>query len=330
MNHPESQPNPHVSKVAIVGAGAMGSMYAGLLADAGNEVWAIDLWAEHVEAIEQSGLRVTGASGDRTARLRASVRAADAGVCDLVVIATKAADAAVAAESARALIGPSTLVLTIQNGLGSADRVTAVLGTDQVIVGIVGGFGASIREPGHVHHEGWELLHIGELNGAVTSRLRAVAELWSAAGFTVETYGDLDRMIWEKFICNVCFSGTAAVTGLSIGQILDDPSAWAVASGCASEAWQVARALGIAIAIDEPVAYVRAFGEKIRDARPSMLLDLMAGRRSEIDVINGAVPVQAARAGIRAPYNEVVSALVRQREAAQSNHANNRVLDPTQ
>ncbi len=305
-----------MSKVAIIGTGAMGSVYAGLLADGGNEVWAIDVWAEHVQAIERSGLRVTGASGDRTARLRASVRAADAGICDLVVIATKAADVAEAAVSAKALIGPSTVVLTIQNGLGSAERVTAILGAEQVIVGIVGGFGASIPEPGQVHHEGWELLHVGEPGGRVTPRVRAIAQLWVDAGFTVETYDDLDRMIWEKFICNVCFSGTAAVTGLTIGQIIDDPNAWVVASGCAREAWEVARALGIAVAIDEPVAYVRAFGQKIRGARPSMLLDLIAGRHSEIDVINGAVPVQAARVGLSSPYNEVVSALVRERETA--------------
>jgi 2-dehydropantoate 2-reductase len=106
------------------------------------------------------------------------------------------------------------------------------------------------------------------------------------------------------------------VTGLTIGEVIADPDAWAIASGCASEAWQVARALHIAVDIDDPVTHVRAFGLRIPNARPSMLLDLLAGRRGEIDVINGAVPVQAAKVGLRAPYNEVVSALVRQRESS--------------
>lgn len=305
-----------MTKIAIIGTGAMGSVYAGLLADAGNEVWAIDTWADHIDAIKASGLRVTGASGERTVRMNASTRAADAGVCDLVIIATKADGVVTAARSAEPLIGPDTIVLTIQNGLGSADRVTSIVDRKHVLIGIVGGFGSCIKQPGYVHHEGWELLHLGEAEGLVTSRLRKVAELWSAAGFSVRTYGDLDLMIWEKFICNVCYSGICTITELTIGDVLADRDAWAVASGCATEAWQVARALGIAVAIDDPVEYVRAFGKKIANARPSMLLDLMAGRRSEIDVINGAVPVQAERVGLRAPYNEVVAALVRQRETA--------------
>lgn len=303
-------------KIAIIGTGAMGSVYAGLLASAGNDVWAIDLWAEHIAAIERDGLRVQGASGDRVVSLRASTHAADVGVSDLVVIATKAADVQAAAKAAYPLIGPHTDVLAIQNGLGSADRVAAVLGTKQVLIGIVGGFGASIVKPGHVIHEGWELLHIGEMTASTTPRLRRVAELWSHAGFSVDTYDDLDRMIWEKLICNVCYSGTCAVTGLTIGAVMSDHGAWAVASGCAKEAWNVARALGIAVAIDEPESYVREFGARIPNARPSMLLDILAGRRTEVDVINGAVPRQAGKSGMKAPYNEVVSALVRQRESA--------------
>ncbi len=303
-----------MAKVAIVGTGAMGSVYAGLLADAGHEVWAIDKWAEHVEAIKKNGLRVQGASGDHLGRPHASTRAADAGICDLVIIATKAMDVSEAATSARALVGPKTLVLTIQNGIGSVDNAAAALGREQLAVGIVGGFGASIPKPGHAHHNGWEIVHFGELKGPPTKRLETAADIWRSAGFKVQTYDDIDRMIWEKFICNVCFSGTCALTGLTIGQVIDDPYAWQVASGCATEAWRVAKAKNIAIAIDEPVGYVRNFGGKIPNAKPSMLLDQIARRRSEIDVINGAVPWQAKNVGLTAPINETVVALVKQRE----------------
>jgi len=305
-----------MAKVAIVGTGAMGSVYAGLLADAGHDVWAIDKWAEHVEAIKKNGLRVQGASGDHLGKPHASTRAADAGICDLVIIATKAMDVTEAAISARALVGSNTLVLTIQNGIGSVDKAAAALGRENLAVGIVGGFGASIPKPGFVHHNGWEIVHFGELQGPPTKRLEAAADIWRSAGFKVQTYDDIDRMIWEKFICNVCYSGTCALTGLTIGQVIDDPYAWQVASGCASEAWRAAKALGIAVAIDEPVSYVRHFGGKIPNAKPSMLLDQIARRRSEIDVINGAVPSQAKKAGLTAPINETVVALVKQREQA--------------
>ena len=130
-------------KIAIVGTGAMGCVYAGLLGDAGNEVWAIDRWVEHIEAIRKDGLRLEGKSGDRTVRIQATSNADSVGVCDLVIIATKAMHVSEAAKSARGLTGPDTLVLTIQNGLGSAAKVADILGKERVLLGVVAGFGAT-------------------------------------------------------------------------------------------------------------------------------------------------------------------------------------------
>lgn len=301
-------------KIAVVGCGAMGSVYAGLLASAGHEVWAIDSWREHVDAMRANGLRVEGASGDRTVKLNATTSAADAGMCDLVIIATKARDVEAAARSAQAIVGPDTLVLSIQNGLGGPDRTAAVLGRERVMVGVVGGFGASMRGPGHAHHNGMELVRLGELAGPATPRLEAVAEVWRSGGFKVKTFDDIDQLVWEKLICNVCFSGTCAVTERTISEVMNDPDAWQVASGCATEAFRVARKRNIRLGFDDPVAYVRDFGSKIPNARPSMLLDLMAKRRSEVDAINGAIPPAAQAVGLAAPYNEVVAGLVRAKE----------------
>ena len=301
-------------KIGIVGAGAMGCVYAALMADAGNEVWAIDTWQAHVDAIAANGLRLEGASGDRRVALGATADPATVGPCDLVIVATKAGQVEAAAAAARALLGPETPVLTIQNGLGSVAKVASIVGRERVIVGVVGGFGASIVAPGHAHHNGMELVRLGEANGAVTPRLQRIAALWRDAGFTVRCFDDIDQLVWEKLICNVCFSGTAALTGLSVGAIMADADAWPIASGCAREACEVARAKGVHLDIDDPVAYVRDFGAKIPDARPSMLLDHLAGRRSEIDAINGAIPPEALALGLEAPYNTLVSALVRAKE----------------
>jgi 2-dehydropantoate 2-reductase len=298
-------------KIAVVGAGAMGSVYAGILGDAGNEVWAVDVWHEHVEAIRTHGLTVEGASGRRAVRIQATSNPAEVGVCDLVVIATKARDVEAAAQAARPMLGPESVVLPIQNGLGSADRIAAVLGEERVAIGVAGGFGASMIGPGHVHHNGWELVRLGERHGPVTARIREIVRVWEGAGFRVQADDDVDRLVWEKLICNVCFSGTCTILERTIRQVLDDPFAWLVASGCAREAYDVAVARGIALAFDDPVAYARSFGEKIPDARPSMLLDVLAGRPCEIDVINGAIPSAAREVGLTAPVNEVVTALVR-------------------
>jgi 2-dehydropantoate 2-reductase len=292
----------------------MGSVYAGLLAAAGHEVWAVDTWREHIDAIRAAGLRVEGASGDRTVRMHATTEAREAGSCDLVILATKAMHVAPAAESAKPLLGPDTVVLSIQNGLGGPDTAAAVLGRGRVMVGVVGGFGASIKAPGHAHHNGWELVRLGELDGPVTPRVERVAEVWRSGGFKVKCFDDIDQLVWEKLICNVCYSGTCAVTERTILEVIEDPDTWRIASGCASEAFAVAKARGVRLDFHEPVEYVRTFGMKIPHARPSMLLDHLAGRASEIDAINGAIPPAARAVELAAPYNEVISGLVRAKE----------------
>jgi 2-dehydropantoate 2-reductase len=298
-------------KIAVIGAGAMGSVYAAILGSAENDVWAVDTWVDHIQAIRTRGLTVEGASGDRTVRIHATSEPVEVGVCDLVVIATKAFDVEAAARAAESIVGTDTVVLPIQNGLGSADRIAAILGEERVAIGVAGGFGASIVGPGRVHHNGWELLRLGERHGPATDRIRRIARVWEEAGFRVRAYDDVDQLVWEKLICNVCFSGTCAILERPISGVLDDRAAWHVASSCATEAYEVARARGIKLDFEDPVAYVRAFGERIPDARPSMLLDIVAGRPTEIDFINGAIPPEARRIGLTAPVNETVTALVK-------------------
>ena len=301
-------------KIAIVGAGAMGSVYAGLLATAGHEVWAIDRWREHIDAIRANGLRVEGASGDRTVRVHATTIAAEAGICDLVIIATKAMHVAAAAEAAKPLLAKETPVLSIQNGLGGPDTAAGVLGRERVMVGVVGGFGASMKAPGHAHHNGWELVRLGEFGGPITGRLKKIEELWRGAGFRVKVFDDIDQLVWEKLICNCAYSGPCGISERTTGEVMHDPDLAAVSAACATEAYSVARAKGIKLGFDDPVAYVRDFGSRIPHARPSVLLDLMAGRKSEIDVINGSIPRVGRTLGIATPVNEAVTALVRAKE----------------
>ncbi|MEM7344884.1 MAG: 2-dehydropantoate 2-reductase [Chloroflexota bacterium] len=304
-------------KIAIIGTGAMGSVYAGLLADSGNEVWAIDTWAEHIKAIQTNGLRVEGASGNRVIQtIQASTSTADIGPCDLVVIATKAAHVGAAAEAALPLFSNQTLILTIQNGLGAAERITQHLSPENVLLGVAGGFGASIKGPGHVHHNGMELIRIGEMQGGLTDRVEKIVQVWRKAGFTVKAYADINQLIWEKFICNVSFSAPCTVFNCTLGVLMNNPHAWKVGLGCGLEAYKTGRAKGVTFSFDDPEAYITAFGQKMPDARPSMLLDHLDKRRSEIDSINGAVPIVAAEVGTTAPYNEVVTAIVKSRELA--------------
>jgi 2-dehydropantoate 2-reductase len=305
-------------KIAIVGTGAMGSVYAGLFASAGHEVWAIDRWREHVEAMREKGLRVEGASGDRTVRVNATTETREAGPCDLVVLATKAMHVADAASTIKPLLKSETPVLSIQNGLGGPDTAASILGKDRVMVGVVGGFGASMRAPGHAHHNGWELVRLGEYGGmsggGITPRLKQVEDVWRGAGFRVKVFDDIDQLVWEKLLCNCAYSGPCAIAETTIGGVMADPDLSRISAACATEGFVVSRKKGIKLAFDDPVAYVRDFGSKIPNARPSVLLDLMAKRKSEIDVINGSIPRVAKEVGLQAPTNETLTALVLAKE----------------
>ncbi|HSA90488.1 MAG TPA: 2-dehydropantoate 2-reductase [Burkholderiales bacterium] len=292
-------------KIAIVGTGAMGSVYAGLFASAGHEVWAIDRWREHVEAMRTQGLRVEGASGDRTVKVHATTESREAGPCDLVVLATKAMHVAQAAESLKPLLKSDTPVVSIQNGLGGPDTAASILGKERVMVGVVGGFGASMRAPGHAHHNGWELVRLGEFGGPITERLKKVEDVWRGAGFRVKVFDDIDQLVWEKLLCNCAYSGPCAIAECTIGEVMADPDLSRISAACATEGFEVALSRKIRLGFSDPVAYVRDFGSKIPHARPSVLLDLLARRKSEIDVINGSIP---------RPANQALTALVRAKE----------------
>lgn len=302
-------------KIAIVGTGAMGSIYAALFANAGHEVFAVDTWQAHVDAINTKGLRVEGASGDRTVPIQATTDPAEVGPVDLVVLATKASGVAPAAAQMGPLLGADTLVLTIQNGLGAAERIQAALPGANILLGVAQGFGASMKGPGHAHHNGMAKIRLGELTGGITERLTKIETLWRKAGFTVEAYDDIHQLIWEKFICNVSFSAPCTVFQRTVGEMKADPGTWALCLGCGREAFAVARAKGIKLSFDDPEAYVTEFANGILGSRPSMLLDHLAQQRSEIDAINGMVPELGEELGIATPFNTAACAIVRAREA---------------
>lgn len=304
-------------KIAVVGTGAMGSIYAGLLADAGNEVWAIDTWQDHLHAIAQQGLRVEGASGDRRVHgIRTATEVAEAGACDLYIIATKASAVGAAAQAISPVLHPGALVLTIQNGLGSDQRLARFMPMDQVLLGVADGFGAAMRGPGHVHHSAMKLIRLGEMAGGRTERLGRVTQVWQTAGFNARAFEDIHQLIWEKFVCNVTFSAPCTVFQCTLGELMGNPVWWDIATGCAREAFACGLAQGIRFEFDEVVPYVTRFGQVMPQARPSMLLDHLARRVSEIDAINGMVPVLGRELGIATPYNDTLTALVRRREEA--------------
>jgi 2-dehydropantoate 2-reductase len=205
--------------------------------------------------------------------------------------------------------------MPFQNGLGAGERVARYVPEDQIVIGIAEGFGSSIPEPGSVHHNGMRLIRIGEMTGGLTDRVRSIEQVWGDAGFNVRAFADIDRMIWEKFLCNVTLSAPTAAFDVTVGELMANSDTWAVALGCMLEAYRVGTATGVTFSFEDPVRYVTDFSATIPNASPSMRLDHLARRRSEVDVINGQVVVRSRELGLDAPYNESLCAVLRARES---------------
>ncbi len=294
----------------------MGSVYAGLMAEAGHEVWGIDLWSDHVEYIKQSGLHLDGASGNRViSNINASRDVHDAGVCDLYVIATKASGVGSAARAIASLMGPQSQILTIQNGLGAGERIAEHMPTNNVFLGVADGFGASLKAPGHAHHSAMNMIRIGEMTGGMTDRLIELTRLWCDAGFNTKAFVDINQLIWEKYICNATLSGPCTVFDCTLGELMANDVLRKIALGCTLEVYELGKAKNIHFSFDDPIGYVTAFAAKMPNARPSMLLDHHAKRPSEIDAINGMAVTLGKELGIPTPYNETLTAVVKKYES---------------
>jgi 2-dehydropantoate 2-reductase len=302
--------------ILIVGLGAMGSLYAVHLANNGHRVWALDSWREHVAAVNANGLRISGPIGERVGWPVAQADLRGIPYCELVIISTKSAAAADSARNAVKALTADGLLLSIQNGIGAFECIQEIIGRERVLAGVAGGFGARVIAPGHVHHVGWEKLEFGEFGSASSERVRSIAELFRRAGFAVEVRDDgIQQAIWEKLLCNVSANAICAITGMTIGEVLNHPDSSRISEECAWEAYMVAKAAGLQFKFDDPFAFVSLHAAKIPSARTSMSADLAAERPTEIDQLNGFIVETAAKHGVPVPTNATLTRIVRAKQA---------------
>ena len=303
-------------KIAVIGAGAMGSIYASFLAQNKNEVLAIDLWEEHLNVIRESGLRVSGFSGDKTVKnITVSNDINDAKGYELFIIATKASGVGAVASKLSKIASKSSIILTIQNGLGAGERIASFMPTDNILLGVAQGFGAAMVGPGHAHHNNMSMIRIGEMNGGMTSRLETLVKTWCDAGFNAKAFDDIEQLIWEKFVCNVAWSGSCSIFRKTIGQVMESEEMFNIAKGCAIEAKKMGDIKKVNFTFNETINYITEFGKKLLNSKPSMLQDVEANRLSEIDAINGMVVTLGNQYDIETPYNTAVSSIIKAQEA---------------
>jgi 2-dehydropantoate 2-reductase len=299
-------------KVCIVGAGALGCSIGAALAQAGSAVWLVNRSQPHVQAINAHGLRVRDDDGERVVRVRAATDAAGIGPVDLVVVLVKSYDTRTAIAAATSLVGPDTVVMSLQNGLGHEDVLAEVVGRERVLAGktYVGGV---MLGPGHIigGTRGKKTL-IGELDGRISARAKAIAAEFGRAGLDTEVSDNIVGTMWDKLLVNVSTGALAAITRLTYGPLYDVPEIEATALVAVAEAMAVAHARGVVLSIAEPRdAWTLASAGLSQDFKTSMLQSLEKGSRTEIDFINGAVVREGERLGIPTPVNRALVACVK-------------------
>ena len=309
-------------KICFIGAGALGSTIGGTLAKGGVDVWLIDPFQAHVDAINAHGLRMLEAGTETSVKVTACTRAADAGVvADLVIVLVKSYHTRDAIRAAAPIIGPDTVVMSLQNGLGHEDILAEEVGPARVMAGktYVGGV---FLGPGHVRAGvvGKETI-IGELDGILSPRAQKIADTFNAAGILTHLSDNIMGTMWDKLFINVAGGGLSAITGLTYGGLYALPILEETALAAISEGIAVAQAAGFAIKITDPrVAWNMASAGLPAEFKTSMLQSLQAGNATEVDYIHGSVVRWGAKLGVPTPVNSTIVACVKGIEFARTDY----------
>ncbi len=306
--------NSQKMKIAIVGAGAMGGLFGAklsLLAD----VWLVDPWTAHVQAMQRDGLRLMELDGtESVVRVRAVTDPATVDdKVDLAIIFVKSHQTTEAARWAGQLLKPDGLALTLQNGLGNLETIAAVVGAARAVQGVTS-HGATLLGPGQVRHAGQGPTHLAT-RPAIGDQLNAVAALFTEAGFEVHLSDNLDGLIWGKLIVNAGINPLTAILRVPNGRLAEVEPARALMVAAVDEAARVARAKGITLPYDNPQQQAVTVAVATAPNRSSMLADVLRGAPTEIDVINGAIVREGARLDIPTPVNQALVWLVKALEA---------------
>ncbi|AMV46514.1 ketopantoate reductase family protein [Paraburkholderia caribensis] len=289
-------------KVAVMGAGAVGCYYGGMLARAGHEVVLIGR-PQHVEAIETSGLRLQAQSFDEHIPLAASTQASAVQGAKLVLFCVKSTDTHSAALEIKPFLAADTLVLSLQNGVENADEVRKV--TAQPVAAAVVYVATEMAGPGHVRHHGR-----GELVIEPSSASAEVAQALIAAGVPTEISDNVRGALWAKLILNCAYNALSAITQLPYGRLVKGEGVATVMRDIVGECLAVAKADGVTIPGDIDKA-VRMIAETMPGQYSSTAQDLSRGKRSEIDHLNGLIVRRGDALGVATPSNRLLHTLVK-------------------
>jgi 2-dehydropantoate 2-reductase len=309
------QLDPHI---VIGGAGAMGSLFGGLLAERGLRVTLLARRIEHVAAIRERGLRIVGEGGDRFVAVEATTDMSAVPPADLVLVQCKAS----ATREVCALVAPfmakHAVAVSFQNGLGNEDVIASVIEPGSVLGGLTS-LGATLEAPGVVRNYAELPTLIGEIGGGISTRAADLAELMTKHGIRTAASRDIVAEKWRKLMLNVAMSATSGLTGLTIGEVAALPALAAVARRAIDEAAMVAEVCGVTLSEQTRYAVFESIvNSGAAHNKTSMRRDIEAGRPTEVSAIYLSVIERGRAVGIATPTLEALAGLVLGVEAAQA------------
>lgn len=300
--------------IAIIGAGAMGCIY-GTYFSRHNDVLLVDVVKPHVDAINEKGLTFVHLDGSTEVvkNVRAAMDTSDCSPADLVVLLTKGYQSATALQANKSLIGPDTIVLSLQNGYGNADEIAKFVPEEQIVLGTSGG-GAIVAGPGYIQHKGQGPTHIGCITEDQT-KAEIVAKLMKDCGVPeVELTPNVKELVWSKVFVNCGINPICALIDDTNQAIANNPFANKVSYMLVKEAVEVANATGMNFDFEKEFKNVVDIALVTGPNICSMLADIRNKRRTEVDRINGAPVSEGAKVGVKAPLNELITNLIHAKE----------------
>lgn len=294
-------------KVVVVGAGAVGGYFGGLLAKGGADVTFIAR-GKHLEALRARGLIVKSGKGDFSIRIPVTDDPVEVGPVDLLLFCVKSYDTGTAIRQALPMIGQETLVLSLQNGIDNEEKIASFVGKKKVLAGVAY-IGASVLEPGVVCHQESGRIVFGEIDGGLSERVIGVKAFFDQYGLPAEGSPDMKKILWAKLAWNAPFNAINTLVGGPVKAIIENPQTFELARRVTGEVVTAANALGVRLAFAEVWERNIKFSQSY-DVKTSMLQDLEAGKPLEYEALNGVIVKKAAELGLTTPYNFALHALL--------------------
>ena len=303
------------TKIAILGAGAMGSLVGAFLIRGGADVILVDPYEAHMDTIRTTGLTMHINEETICQQIPTCYHADQAGPVDVVICLVKSLFTEKALLEAKALFKPSTLILTLQNGLGNADTISHLFSPNRILQGVMK-ITSQLNAPGeltsHILPE-MTAIHIGTMNGNTDAIVAAqsLAVYWCKGGLKAEYHDNINDFIWGKAVNNIAINSACAITRLNIGSFLSEPKGWFITEQCIREVIAVANAKGIKLNFNTVTESIQKNTiPKFGSHYPSTAQDVMNKKTTEIETLNGAIVKYGKRLGIPTPYNECVAAFI--------------------